>query len=225
MPTWNELYELGQCVARFPEREVGRFVVLAERSFDERPLRLWDLCCGAGRHTEVLAALGHRVFASDNAPKGVALTRSALDRRGLSAEIAVADMTVCPWPRERFHGVLSWDALHHNTAARIRETVATVRANLVTGGLFLCTLKSRNADSFGAGDEIEPNTFVQHTGPEAGVPHHYFDEDEVRDMLEGWETVVLVERRCDYRVRSADFLDVNPFDYTVWGLLARKPSR
>jgi SAM-dependent methyltransferase len=202
---------------------VEEFVSLLERMFAERPLRVWDLCCGAGRHTEAMAARGLRVFASDNAPRGVTLTRERLAGSGLVAETAEADMTVCPWAGVLFHGVVSWDALHHNMACQVDRAVRTVSRQLVDGGWFLATLKSDHADGFGVGEEIEPGTFVQSTGAEAGVPHHYFDETGIRTLFRDWELAVLVERRCEYRERSQDFLDVNPFDYTVWGVLARKP--
>jgi methylase of polypeptide subunit release factors len=74
MATWNELFERGESIARFPEREVQEFVSLLERRFTERPLRIWDLCCGAGRHTVAMAARGYDVFASDIAAHGVTLT-------------------------------------------------------------------------------------------------------------------------------------------------------
>lgn len=222
MATWNELYARGELIPLFPERAVGEFVGLLERRFSERPLRLWDLCCGAGRHTVSMAELGHRVYGSDGAPCGLELARRLVAGRGLDAELAVADMTVCPWDDTTFHGVVSWGALHHNTLDGIQEALSVASGRLLPGGMLLCTLKSRKADSFGSGEEIEPNTFVQDVGPEAGVPHHYFDEEEIRWMLREWEVLALVERVCDYRVRCDDFLGVNPFDYTVWGVLARK---
>ncbi len=223
MPTWDELFAQGRCIARFPERPVQEFVSLLERSSGERPLRIWDLCCGAGRHTAAMAERGHSVFASDGAERGVALARERLAQLGLTAETAVADMTVCHWEDVLFHGVVSWDALHHNVLPNIHEALRTVRQHLVDGGWFLATFKSTHADSFGVGREIEPGTFVQDTGSESGVPHHFFDELGIREAFREWELPVLIERRSDYKERCADFLEVNPFDYTIWGVLARKP--
>jgi SAM-dependent methyltransferase len=222
MATWNELFEQGRAVAEFPEREVQEFISLLERTFPERPLRIWDLCCGAGRHTLAIAGRGHAAYASDASARGIELTRERLARSGLSATSAVADMTERPWPGVTFHGVLSWDALHHNTLANTLLALHHAHESLVDGGLLLATLKSTRADSFGAGLEIEAGTFVRDSGWEAGVPHHFFDEHGVRDALEEWELLSLVEMRCDYRVRSRDFMAVNPFRYTAWGVLARK---
>jgi SAM-dependent methyltransferase len=224
MPDWDELFAKGEGVKRCSERPVQDFVALIERTHVERPLRIWDLCCGAGRHTEAIAARGHDAFASDLSPTGVALTRERLARQGLKATLAVADMTVCPWAGAEFHGALSWSALHHNRLAKIRLAVDGVLRHLVPGGWFLATLKSTHADSFGVGEQIEPGTFVQSGGLESGVPHHYFDESGIRLLFREWDLSVLLERRCDYRERGAGFLEVNPFDYTAWEVLARKPE-
>jgi SAM-dependent methyltransferase len=222
MATWNELFEDGKAIARYPEREVHKFITLLERRFEERPLRMWDLCCGAGRHTVAVAERGHEAYASDVAAHGIELTERRLSESGLSARTAVADMTECPWHDVTFHGILTWDSLHHNTLSNIRTALDGAREHLVDGGLLMATLKSTGADSFGLGTEIEPGTFVQDVGWEAGVPHHFFDERGIRDAFAEWELLSLVEMRCDYVVRSDDHWETNPFRYTAWGVLAQK---
>ncbi len=223
MPTWDELFGRGELVARYPERAVQDFVSMLERRFDERPLRVWDLCSGAGRHTIALAGRGHSVFASDASENGIELLREGLARLGLTAGTAVADMTVCPWGDVRFHGVVSWDSLHHNTLAGTTASLRAAFDHLLPGGYLLATLKSVSADSFGLGRDIEDGTFVQSEGPESGVPHHYFTESEVREALRDWELRTLVGRVCDYRERPDDRSE-NPFDHTVWGIVARRPD-
>ena len=222
MATWNELFERGDGIARFPEREVQEFVSLLERKFSERPLRVWDLCCGAGRHTVAISERGHTVFASDASECGVELTEKGLTKLGLSARTAVADMTECPWTDVAFHGVVSWDSLHHNTLENILTALDVVHERLEAGGLLLATMKSTRADWFGKGTEIEPGTFAHDSGPEAGVPHHYFDEAGIRSALAAWELVSLVELRCDYAERPNGGPGMNPFRYTAWGVLAEK---
>ncbi len=224
MADWDTLFAQGRCIARFPQQEVLRFVALLESVFSERPLRVWDLCCGAGRHTLALASRGVDTFASDSAPNGIARTQASLSENGLSATLEIADMTTCPWTGMRFHGVVSWDALHHNRSAEIGRAVAMVRESLGPRGLFLATLKSTKAESFGLGRRVEPKTFIRDEGCEAGVPHHFFDESEVRALFAGWELLILVEQLEDYRERGEEFFEINPFAYTFWGILARKPA-
>ena len=71
------------------------------------------------------------------------------------------------------------------------------------------------------GTEIEPGTFVRESWREAGVPHHHFDESGIRG-LDRWTLLSLVGLRSDYVERCPDFLDVNPFRHTAWGVLAEK---
>lgn len=225
MTTWNDLFMDEKNIKRAPEPEVYRFIVSLEKSFAERPLRIWDLCCGAGRHTIAMARLGHEVYASDKAPNAVALTRQWLAEMKLRAQVQLADMTVCPWPKVTFHGLISWDALYHNTLGNIRRAIDEIYTRLVPSGLFIGTFKSTKADLYGKGEEIEPDTFVcpQRWG-EKNIPHHHFDESGIRDLFKKWELVSLAEQVITYVERGTDFIDYNPFPYTTWGVLARKSS-
>jgi cyclopropane fatty-acyl-phospholipid synthase-like methyltransferase len=164
MSTWNELFLDEKNSPKAPESEIYKFVVLLEKLFTGRPLRLWDLCCGAGRHTVLMAQLGHEVYASDNAPNAIDLTKKRFAEKNLHAEIELADMTVCPWQKITFHGVVSWNALYHNTLENIRKAIDVVYSQLVPGGLFMGTFKSTKADSYGMGEEIDPILLLQTMG-------------------------------------------------------------
>ncbi len=224
MATWNELFLDDKNQAKASESEVHKFVLLLEKLFAERPLRLWDLCCGAGRHTVLMTQLGHKVYASDNAPNAIKLTKKWLSEMNLKAEAELADMTVCPWPEITFHGVISCGSLHHNTLGNVQKSVDMIYSRLVPGGLFMGTLKSTKADSYGSGDEIEPNTFIPDTGKEKGIIHHYCDEAEIRELFKKWELLSLAEQVINYVERGDNFLEYNPFLYTNWAILARKKA-
>jgi cyclopropane fatty-acyl-phospholipid synthase-like methyltransferase len=222
MTTWNELFLDEKNRSKAPESEIYKFVAVLEKLFSERPLRLWDLCCGAGRHTVLMAQLGHQVYASDNAPSAVDLTQIWLAEMNLKAKLALADMTVCPWPEIKFHGIISWGSLPHNTLSNIRKTIDMIHQQLVPGGLFMGTLKSTKADSYGSGQEIEPNTFIPDEGKEKGIIHHFTDEAEIRELFKKWEVISLAEQVVTYVGRGENFLEYNPFPYTNWEVLARK---
>jgi cyclopropane fatty-acyl-phospholipid synthase-like methyltransferase len=224
MVTWNQLFLDEKNRAKAPESEVYKFVTLLEKLFSERPLRLWDVGCGAGRHTVLIASLGHKVYASDNAPNAIDLTQNWLAEMNLHAEIKLSDMTVCPWREVEFHGAISWNAIYHNTKNNIRKTIDQIHSRLVPGGLFIGTLKSTKADSYGSGQEIEPHTFVADDGLEKGILHHYFDETSIRDLFKKWELISLAEQVITYKERGENFLEYNPFPYTIWGVLAGKKS-
>lgn len=65
MPTWNDLYLEKNNIPVIPQVEVYRFVKKLENQFVGTRLTIWDLCCGAGRHTVFLSKLGFNVYGSD----------------------------------------------------------------------------------------------------------------------------------------------------------------
>ena len=224
MPTWNELFTDEAHRERVPAGEVHRAILLMERTFAARPLRIWDLGCGAGRHSLLIASLGHRVYASDVSPNAVDLTKNWLADANLDGQAAVSNMTDSPFDGETFHGVICWHTIHHNTLANIRRTVDEAHRRLLPGGLFLVNAKSTKSDRYGHGREIERNTFVEEGDGDADVPHHHFDEDGIRDLfpLGQWEFVSLVERIMRYVRRGEAFLERNPFEYTKWEACLKK---
>lgn len=222
MTSWNELFLDEKNRAKAPQTEVYDFVESLENLFPDRPLRLWDLCCGAGRHTILMAQLGHQVYASDIAPNAIEFTRKWLAEKKLKATLAVEDMTVCPWPDAKFHGILCWGSLPHNTLANIRKTIVMIHRQLVPGGLFLGTLRSTKSDSYGSGKQVEPNTFIPIEGKEKGIIHHFCDEAEMRDLFGDWKIISLAEQVINYVERGENFLEYNPFPFTNWGILVQK---
>ncbi|MHC4598242.1 MAG: class I SAM-dependent methyltransferase [Planctomycetota bacterium] len=222
MTRWDEIYRSGQWPQGNPSSEAFELVTIAEKTFEERPLRLWDLCCGLGRNTVVMASAGHRAFGSDGSEAAVDAARKRFGDLGLEGRFAVADMTEVPWPDEDFHGVFSWNALHHNTLAKIRTAVSVVHGKLVPGGFILANLLSTRSGRYGKGKELEPNTFLCEEGMETGVTHHFFDAPGAMDLLKDFEVLSLVERRMEYEVRAEGLL--NPFANTKWLVLARKAT-
>ncbi len=99
--------------------------------------RVLDLACGAGRHTEMLLAAGHRVLAVDRDTSG--LRRLAGLKR---IEILQFDLeSGQPWPfaAERFKGVVVANYLHRPTLERTIGLVAP-------GGMLIY-------ETFGVGNE------------------------------------------------------------------------
>lgn len=222
MATWNELFMDEKFIAVLPQPEVYKFVKVLESIFTDRPLSIWDFCCGAGRHTVLISQMGHNAYGSDISENGIKHTQKWLESNGLTATLKVEDMTDSLFRGMNFHGALSWDALHHNTISNINKAVDNVYESLCEGGMFMVSLlntKSGRADI--RGKEIEKNTFVREDGSEAGVPHHYFDEQGIRDLFKKWKIVSLTEVVVTYIETELQYLD-NPFPYTKWNVIMKK---
>ncbi|MBS4538459.1 class I SAM-dependent methyltransferase [Clostridium sp. D2Q-11] len=222
MATWNELFINEKFIATLPQPEVYKFIKVLEGSFPDKPLSIWDCCCGAGRHTILISQMGHKAYASDISENGINYTQKWLESNELMATLKVADMTNNPFPDTDFHGAISWDALHHNTIDNINKAVDIVYENLCAGGMFMVSLLSTKAGRPDLrGKEIEKNTFVREDGPEKGVPHHYFDEQGIRDLFRKWKIISLVDIVVTYTEVNIDH-SINPFPYTKWNVIVQK---
>lgn len=222
MATWNELFLDEKFIAALPQPEVYKFVKVLEGTFPDRPLSIWDLCCGAGRHTALISQMGHNAYGSDISENGINHTQKWLESNGLKATLRVADMTDNLFIGMNFHGAVSWDALHHNTISNINRAVDNVYESLCEGGMFMVSLlntKSGRVDL--RGKEIEKNTFIREDGPEAGVPHHYFDEKGIRDLFKKWKIISMADVVVTYIDEKILYSD-NPFPYTKWNVIVQK---
>jgi cyclopropane fatty-acyl-phospholipid synthase-like methyltransferase len=222
MATWNELFLNEEFISALPQPEVYKFIKILEGIFTDRPLTIWDFCCGAGRHTVLISQMGHNAYGSDISENGIIHTQKWLERNELMANLKVADMTDNPFTGLNFDGAISWDALHHNTISNINKAVDVVYENLCVGGMFMVSLLSTKAGRADLrGKEIEKNTFIREDGPEAGVPHHYFDEQGIRDLFRKWKIVSLVGIDVAY-IEENIFHSINPFPYTKWNIIVQK---
>ena len=84
----------------------------------------------------------------------------------------------------RYDAALSTHALLHGRPVEIAETLAGIAAGLESAAPFFATFGSRRDARFGTGVRIDANSYAPDSGDEAGVTHCYFDEHELRALLE-----------------------------------------
>ncbi|MBP2099044.1 class I SAM-dependent methyltransferase [Enterococcus rivorum] len=93
MSDWNTLFHDKKNIEMAPEPEVVKFIELLARKFpNEKERRVWDLGCGAGRHSVVMGKLGCEVFISDNSNKAIELTKEKLDDNKIFYTDALSSM-------------------------------------------------------------------------------------------------------------------------------------
>lgn len=222
MATWNELFMNEKFISTFPQPEVFKFVKVLEDIFPDRPLSIWDFCCGAGRHTVLISQMGHNAYGSDISVNGISHTQRWLESNGLKATLKIADMTDSLFNGMNFHGAVSWDALHHNTIDNINKAVENVYESLCEGGMFIVSLFSTKSGKEGLkGKEIEKDTFITENGSEAGVPHHYFNEQGIRKLFKEWQIISLADINVTYMEKNIHHI-ANPFPYTKWNVIVKK---
>lgn len=114
----------------------SRLFATRERPFDQimpldrlRGLRVLEIGCGMGLHTETLARAGADVVAIDLTPTAVEATRQRLALKNLRARVLQMDAEALAFPSASFDFVWSWGVIHHSAhTARIVRNIARVLA-------------------------------------------------------------------------------------------------
>ncbi len=195
MTAWEKLWRNPAVVARWSEMPpLPEVVRMADWLTVEDGGRVLDIGCGLGRHTVYLAARGLNVIATDNAPSAIDACRSNLAEAGLDAEVVQVEMTDYPFCDAQFQAVVASHVIHHTDVATLRAILEDIDRVLAPGGYFIWATPCPKHFECGRGNEIEPGTWVASEGREAGLPHHYCTEDELRDLLAGYDILSLEEQ-------------------------------
>ena len=145
---------------------------------------------GNGRNLPPLLSGAVRVDALD---EDATRTASIRERFGSEPGLRlVAQAYDAPLPfRGPYAGALSTHALLHGSPERVRTALRNVAAVLSEGAPLHVVLGSRADPRYGLGLSLGDGVFAARDGSEAGVPHVYFDEAGVRDVLDAFEIVSL----------------------------------
>ncbi len=164
---------------------------------ESKAKRVYDMGCGVGRHTLLLAQRGFEVVASDNSDRARHTTRQKLERAGVAAQVVDADMMVIPFPDEHFDAVLAISVLEHNVRFGMETAVAQIFRTLRPGGKVLASFCPRSRwiskDDIKL-DMIEDNTLKSY-GPEK-VLHHLVDEKELKELFAQF-TILLLDSQTE----------------------------
>jgi len=142
--------------------------------------RILDLGCGNGRHLIQLLKEGFDVIGLDISLSALLLVKEWAQEEKLKSKVINADMrTAFPLGDGVFDGVFSTQVIHHARIADIRRTIGEILRVLRTGGLTFITVSAR-VDKGIRHQSIEAGTYIPLSGSEKGLPHHIFNEEEIR---------------------------------------------
>ncbi len=218
MRTWDDLLadprfhwtepDAGVVAAALRWREAGREVV-------------YDLGCGAGRHTAYLQLAGFSVFATDVSHNGLTACRQRLQEAGLPARLVRADMTGAPFADNTFDAGVATNVLNHNPREMLQQAIDDIWRVLKRGGEWYLTVLNCWDWRHGSGEQVEPDTFVLAEGPEQGILHHFFSEPDLRAWLAAFELVRLERQRGELTLSTRP--DGGPVMRDAWAVWIRKP--
>ena len=176
MNAWEIVYRKKDLSKISPHAEISKVAKLFGKNGVKRVL---DLGCGGGRHLVYLAKRGFDVYGLDSSPSGLAQTLKNLRNSKAVGHVSLHDMIELPYDDGYFDAVISVQVIHHNTLRRSRKTVSEIHRVLKDGGFAWITVPVSKTEPSKRQRKIERSTFIPLDGCEKGVPHHYFNPEEI----------------------------------------------
>lgn len=131
---WEDIYNSKEW-GIYPELEVVRFVARNFFSYENRDeVKVLDLGCGPGSNTWFLSEQGFNVTAVDGSATAVKKCKKLLKRKGLKAQVEVADFLNLPYSDKSFDLIIDCCSIQHNNFESINNIVSTCHSLLRPNG-------------------------------------------------------------------------------------------
>ncbi len=163
----------------------------AEKWKQEGRRSVLDLGCGLGRHSLLFSRYGFDVTALDSSSEAIDQLSEYCKENGLGIKCDTGDMHSLPYGDGSFDCIFAYLSISHTDSKGIRKILSEIYRTLVPGGAVFFTLCSKETWSFtDAGfPKIDDNSIVKTEGPEAGLPHFYVDQNDIKELMTGFELI------------------------------------
>ena len=166
--------------------------------------RILDFGCGAGRHLVYFARKGFQVYGFDQSSDAIEQVKRDLQKERLNADVKVLNMSEkLPYEDGFFDAVISTRVLHHSYTKTIKRIIREItRVTRSNGYVYIqvptlekaLRLKSEG-ETF---NEPEPGTRIPLDGPEKGIPHHNFSEEELISLFKDYYDIEDIHVRNEH---------------------------
>lgn len=155
--------------------------------------KVLDLGCGRGRHSIFFAENGFYVTGYDLSESGLSTLRKIEKDRNLGIEIVLGDIRELPFDNGVFDAILAFHSIYHTNTEGMLEIIKEVKRVLKDGGEIYVTLLSKVDLSFNdvKYKKIDKNTKMKLEQDNTIVPHFYINQEELYELLEGFEVIRL----------------------------------
>ena len=184
MTDWETLYkEIG-----IVQKEPSKFVKEAVEFFKQQNLKkILDLGCGTGRHTIYLLENGFEVYGCDASESALKIAEKIIK----DVEFKKCDMTSLPYEKNFFDGILCHFVIQHGKIEQIKKAISEIYRILRKNGILYLSVPSVKHPEYFTGKEIEPRTKINIDAIDGNVPHHYFTENEIRNLFNKFNIIEL----------------------------------
>ncbi|MHA1669478.1 MAG: class I SAM-dependent methyltransferase [Promethearchaeota archaeon] len=188
MDSWNSIFKEKGKVFTKPHPDM---MSIASYLKERNSKCILDLGCGTGRHLIFFANKGFEVHGFDAALDGIKIAKKWLAENNLNCNLTMHRMEeTFPYKDSFFDAVISIQVIHHNIIEKVKFTVREIERVLKPNGMIFITIpmpklfSNKNPWKL---KRIEKGTYLPQSGPEKGLPHHFFTEREIYDVFNGFD--------------------------------------
>lgn len=205
---WENLFSQGKHFSKYPwSHLIGLVTRFADPKDFNYPLKVLELGCGMGTNIPFFLDRGFEYYAIEGSHTAVSYVEK---RFGKLVKICCHDFSEgIPCETEFFDLVVDRSSTTHNCIDDIKRVIDNVRRVLKKDSLFI-VLDWFSTESYGfrLGQKFESRSITNcEKGYLAGCGvAHFFDENELRDLFEGWQFLYLVKKiSVPYRTKGESF--------------------
>lgn len=185
------------------ERTEGEVATIVKWLELDTPLKILDLACGFGRHTNRLAALGHSVTGIDYIPGFLELARREAERIGVRVDYRQGDMRQVDFQDEFDRVLLFFTSFGYFEDGENKQVIQNMSRALKPGGLMLFDTLNRDTLL----KNLYPSDVVEKDG---GLLINRFSFDPITGQLQNRRIVIRDGIRKDkpYAVRMYNATEI-----------------
>jgi len=192
---WENLHSQPRFLPKYPCESVVRyaFTRLAGQASERLSLKVLDLGCGGGRHTQFLAREGFSTFALDFSLVGLRQTAQRLDAEGLDASLIRADMHALPFSSESFDSVIAYGSIYYTDTSGLQRCIDEIYRVLKPDGTTFVFTRTSDDCRFGNGIALDDRTFLFDSNKtnEEGMKNCFLGMEDVYQFFGNFMSVSL----------------------------------
>lgn len=190
---WNNLWMDEDKIRRWSIPD-HHFVSYIDTLGDIEGLKVLDIGAGLGRHSVFLAKKGCFVTSIDPSESCLNHLSSITKNDNLNIDIINGDLKyLANFNNAQFDIIICFNVLYHERFGAMVDALKEIDRILTANGKFYLTMNSTNNIHYGAGIEVEPNTFKDQKKIDGEHLHHYSDKEEVINLLKSFSIIRLEE--------------------------------
>jgi 2-polyprenyl-3-methyl-5-hydroxy-6-metoxy-1,4-benzoquinol methylase len=186
MTHWDDIYKAyekgGDAWATLSEDIHPLFApFLAAHTFPVK--RVLDIGCGTGKYLKYLHDAGFETYGIDSSETALRLTKETVP----ASQVEYAEMFTYKFPENTFGLIVSVSTIQHGMKPEISSLVQKVHRALADDGRVFITIPSWSAEREekmrNTHTVLALGTLAPLSGPEAGLAHSFYTEEEVRALF------------------------------------------